>query len=379
MRRTQQAEVPALVLQRPAVATPPAPAVQAGEQSPFMNRQVPQSPAYTNRPSHGRKNSLAQSFKDLFTPSSETGSGYSTPARVGTDNTDARPSSKSSMIGKVADFFAPDRHNARPGSSASCRQQVSTNSRPASARSLKGFKETYNNYLETFKVEREVKKHKKEREEQIALALKERAARAAEKEAEQKAQADPLATQLTSRLNLYQQEQEAAERRDRARAERVARLDAERATKRQVDVETARRQLEGLTNEPSPASAGSHFKTMSKFINPRPQQTARVSKFHEADDIRITDKPGEYSTPDPAPAPAPQGPKNGKAPTNAPGFFHKMTGATDRDDVDRPDTSDSDMSFADAGAPGMMNACESCGLVPFGPSCLSHGKCSNCK
>lgn len=308
----------------------------------------------------------------MFAPSSETASGYSTPTRVGTANTADRPGSSSSMLGKVADFFAPDRHDPRPSSSASRRQQVSSESRPGSARSLRGFKDNLSTYLETSKAEKQAKKHRDQRAEQIALALRERAERDAKREAEHKAQQEPFATRLASQLNTYQQEQEAAERRDRARAERVARLDAERAAKRQVDIEAARRQREGAAAQKSPASAGSHMTTMSEFINPRPQQPAKVSKFQEADDIRVTDKPGEY------PFSSPQDVKNEKAPAKSPGFFRKITDAFDS--AKRPGTSDSDMSFADASAPaGMMNACESCGLVPFGPACLSHGKCSDCK
>jgi len=319
----------------------------------------------------------------MFAPSSEAASGYSTPTRVGTTNTTDRPGSSSSMLGKVADFFAPDRHDPRPSSSASRRQQVSTDSRPGSARSLRGFKDNLGTYLETSKAEKEAKKHRDQRAEQIALALRERAARDARREAEQKTQQEPFATRLTSQLNTYQQEQEAAERRDRARADRVARVDAERAAKRQVDIEAARRQLEGAATQaspasaaahPSPASAGSHMTTMSMFINPRPNQPqpAKVSRFQEADDIRVTDKPGEY------PVSSPEEAKNEKAPAKGPGFLRKITDAFDS--AKRPGTSDSDMSFADASVPaGMMNPCESCGLVPSGPACLSHGKCSNCK
>ncbi|GAB7343935.1 hypothetical protein MBLNU457_1885t1 [Dothideomycetes sp. NU457] len=366
------APAPAPVSQKPTVSSTPASTTQQSEQNPFVTQQMPQDFASADRSSRGRKNSLAQSFKGLFGPSSEAASGYSTPTKVGTTNTTDRPGSSSSMLGKVADFFAPDRHDPRPSSSASRRQQVSTDSRPGSARSLKGFKENLSTYLETSKAEKEARKHRDQRAEQIALALKERAERDAKREAEQKAQQEPFATRLTSQLNTYQQEQEAAERRDRARAERVARLDAERAARRQVDIVAARRQLEGAAaDQKSPASAGSHMTTMSEFINPRPQQPAKVSRFQEADDIRVTDKPGEY------PVSSSQDVKNEKAPAKAPGFFRKFTDAFDT--AKRPGTSDSYMSFADASAPaGMMNACESCGLVPFGPACLSHGKCSNC-
>jgi len=311
-----------------------------------------------------RSSSRMRGILDLFTPSEDK-----------SEHRPSTPTRKNSGMGSTLKEFFGSRPTSTSSRSSSA-SRSNSNSRPSSSLSLRGFKDAFAERKAKRDAEREAERHERERQHQLDLAARERA------DQERYAETRRIQVQILQRRMAEQaawDEQMTADREYERRKAEDEELEREAEIAR-TERDAALRQLEGV-RAGALSTQTSQTTQMSDLVAPR------TSRFVEADDIRVTDKPGEYPS-----NPVVSESKKGKKParTSADNYEPPVIrpfvaqglktvagklGSTFR----RPESHESDLSFADAGMASMMEACVKCGHVPQGTECLHFGKCKNCK
>lgn len=300
--------------------------------------------------------------------SSATLSSSAPSTQVGTPTSVRRDSG----LGKIKNFFdpqpnyasspAPTLQRINSGFSASIKKVFSrpssshskaesnygsvSGSRPASLLSpLTSAKDKWNDYQAI----KDLKKQDREREEQLAIAAKEREGRNVTLALKRQQQAD----ELREKLAKVKQAELEAKQRDIARAERRKAREAESA-------ETDAR-LEGLRL--GGGTPGDRTTRFSDFIN-APASNESLEKIPGTSSNFLGPKIEE------------KGKQSSASNLLAWGKSAMHLGESK---PKRRNSQDSDMSFADVGVTEMMEACKTCWEVPKGTGCLRNGLCKNCR
>lgn len=303
------------------------------------------------------------------------------------ESTDRRPSMSrraSNLSEKLADFFAPDRHEvwARTNEKLGRGEVSAGGSRRGSAASIvNAGKEMWSDFQAKQQAKQEAKKLERQREQALA-----------EEAAEQKRHQDfkakighpvpnnpetlalkehvEFSKKLEKHMQEYDQGEWEAAQRDKARKARRAKRDAENAA-----LEAEIKRLSEVKTHIIIANRTSNDTMFEDFMDPHaPKKEAQKADV-------VDPLPSLEETENDSGKSKARGHQKGKSIGKL--FEKSKTAAgkmaTTLSGVKRSNTGLSDMSFTDIGVTEMMDACSVCWTKPEGANYLSHGKCKNCK